>query len=512
MENFGKVGAYKLDLSAILENPPLRDPTRHIYTNRNLDMAKIEAIGFDMDYTLAQYHQSAMNELSIRKTIEKLIENYQYPREIEEAKLDHDFIIRGLVVDKQSGHIFKPDQYRRVGRCYHGYQPVSEEVRRRLYGNKPITINSDRFARVDTLFSLPETTLLAGIVEHYQGLQRPLPYPIDQIFTHIRQSIDLAHRDNSLKAEILSNLKQYLIPSPELGLALHKLRSAGKKLFLLTNSEDYYTQAVMSFLLNDALSFLPTWQDYFDVVIVSGNKPSFFTNHHPFVHLDPKHGPREESVRLKPQEIYANGNLQDLERMMNLTGDAILYIGDHMYSDIVRSKRSAWWHTALVIQELNDYLRLTHEQLPTLQRIHDLDRETCQLNDESNYQQTLTRSLEKIQPLLVGLEPSEAALIEQKRKLAMREAQEKKARLADRLSEMEALEHEVEVRFNPYWGRIFRERHEPSLFGAQVQSYADIYTSQVDNFLFYSPDQHFRAPRDRMPHEPGDSTSAHPRG
>ena len=69
------------------------------------------------------------------------------------------------------------------------------------------------------------------------------------------------------------------------------------------------------------------------------------------------------------------------------------------------------------------------------------------------------------------------------------------------LKEAEDLEAKVDVSFNRYWGRPFRERHELSHFGAQVKSYADIYTSQVSNFLFYSPDQHFRAERSFLPHE-----------
>ncbi|TMB02675.1 MAG: hypothetical protein E6J64_16205, partial [Deltaproteobacteria bacterium] len=38
-------------------------------------------------------------------------------------------------------------------------------------------------------------------------------------------------------------------------------------------------------------------------------------------------------------------------------------------------------------------------------------------------------------------------------------------------------------------------------FGEQVQDYADLYTSRVSNFLYYSPMQVFRSPRAIMPHE-----------
>jgi hypothetical protein len=64
---------------------------------------------------------------------------------------------------------------------------------------------------------------------------------------------------------------------------------------------------------------------------------------------------------------------------------------------------------------------------------------------------------------------------------------------------------EVEQRFergaNAYWGLVFKEGNENSRFGEQVQDYADLYTSRVSNFLYYSPMQVFRSPRAIMPHE-----------
>ncbi|MEO1173661.1 MAG: 5'-nucleotidase domain-containing protein, partial [Myxococcota bacterium] len=70
-------------------------------------------------------------------------------------------------------------------------------------------------------------------------------------------------------------------------------------------------------------------------------------------------------------------------------------------------------------------------------------------------------------------------------------------------AEMEALEHTVAERFNPYWGLVFKEDGELSRFGEQVTDYACVYTSRVSNFLGYSTFQYFRSARDQMPHERG---------
>lgn len=466
-----------LDLSAVLDASPPSDPTRRIYTNRNLNMEEIKAIGFDMDYTLVQYHQRAMDELAIRKTLDKLIEKYGYPTEIRNAKIDHDFIIRGLVVDKETGHICKLDQDRIVGRCYHGYQPISDEERRARYGTKPLSLSSDRFIRVDTLFSLPESTLLAGIIEHYKALNKELPKSPGELCLDIRDSIDQAHKDNTLKAEIMANLDKYIIRDPDLGPTLHKLKSAGKTLFLLTNSEHYYTSAVMSFLLDGVLPFFESWRDYFDVLIVDGRKPSFFNEPNPFMRLDESGEPTSEKVTaLLPRVIYSGGNIQELERLMNLTGDSLLYVGDHVYSDIVLSKLSGWWRTALVIQEMTEGIRQTIEYAPQLNRVYQLEQVARHLDDAINYHQTLTGSLERVQRLIVALTSPETHVIDSTRDKAMREIERKQNMLSQTLQELEDLESEIERSFNTYWGRLFRERHELSLFGAQMRSYSDIYT------------------------------------
>ena len=48
---------------------PTRIPrTRRVFVNRNLKMAGIDWVGFDMDYTLAIYNQAEMDKLSIRAT------------------------------------------------------------------------------------------------------------------------------------------------------------------------------------------------------------------------------------------------------------------------------------------------------------------------------------------------------------------------------------------------------------------------------------------------------------
>lgn len=327
---------------------------------------------------------------------------------------------------------------------------------------------------------------------------------------NIRQAIDEAHCDNTLKAEIIAHPAKYVLEDKDLGATLHKLKIAGKKIFLLTNSEHYYTEAVMSFLLDGVLPFFESWRDYFDIILVNGRKPSFFNDPNPFVRLDQHGNPLEETVNtLLPRQVYSGGNIHDLERMLNLTGAQILYVGDHIFSDIVISKRSAWWRTALVIQEMREGVKHTVTHADQFNRIYQLDQAARQIDDMINYQRTLTRSLERVQKLIVALTSPETHVIDSTRERAEQEIEQRKKQLDTMLAEAEKLESELDQSFNKYWGRPFREHHELSHFGAQVKVYADIYTSQVSNFLFYSPDQHFRAERSFLPHEREHLTVTH---
>ena len=149
----------------------------------------------------------------------------------------------------------------------------------------------------------------------------------------------------------------------------------------------------MTYLLDGSLPFYRSWSDYFDLVIVEGRKPNFFTKNAPFVLLDAEGNEVGAASDLKHSAIYKGGNLQDLERHLGRAGKEILYVGDHMYADILRSRKTATWSTALVVQEMEDNIRLTQGYMEDLQRINDLAESARRLDDGINYNLTLMKSL-----------------------------------------------------------------------------------------------------------------------
>lgn len=58
------------------------DIGKQIFCNRSLNMKNIVAVGFDMDYTLAQYKPETFESLAYQGTIKKLVYDLGYPSEV----------------------------------------------------------------------------------------------------------------------------------------------------------------------------------------------------------------------------------------------------------------------------------------------------------------------------------------------------------------------------------------------------------------------------------------------
>src|SRR5262249_49781096 len=110
-------------------------------------------------------------------------------------------------------------------------------------------------------------------------------------------------------------------------------------------------ERMMNYLLGGAMPEYPSFRHYFDVIIVAAQKPAFFQEHRPLLEREadevvPARFPLQRGV------IYEGGNLHDFENALGVTGDRVLYVGDHIYGDILRSKKESAWRTAMIIQEM----------------------------------------------------------------------------------------------------------------------------------------------------------------
>ena len=475
-----------------------------VFCNRNLRMDSIELIGFDMDYTLALYHQDKLERLSIDITLEKLIEKHGYPPEIRDLRYDPEWAIRGLMVDRRMGHVFKMDRHAYIGRCYHGYHLLTHDERKATYHSEKVNLSSDRYEWIDTLFGLPDACMYVSLVDWYDSVKPAHQVTYEQLFTDIRAAIDEAHRDDTLKSVIKNDLKAFIVKDPLLAETLHKFRSSGKKLFLLTNSLWDYTDVVMRYLLDGERKAYPSWRNYFDIVIVGGAKPAFFNERRPFVQIDAASGVEmpNEVRGLHRDRVYQGGNVIDFEETTGIRGEHVLYIGDHIYGDILRLRKQHMWRTAMVLQELEREIAVGDRLEGQIEDLDLLDRRRRNLESERDYQ---TMRLKRIQRMADELGPNGAlstkAKIDEAKRQTKLSLDSLRARLQLMTEEVDLLDDRIDRVFNPHWGSILREGNENSRFGEQVNDYADLYTSRVSNFGSYSPLRYFRAPRRPMPHE-----------
>jgi len=468
---------------------------RQVFVNRNLRMSTIELIGFDMDYTLAIYHQRRIEQISFELSLKKLVGNYGYPAEILHIPYDPHFAIRGLCMDKAHGNLVKMDRFGHVGRAMHGRTPLDSKEYKRLYRDERIRPFNPSYSWIDTLFSLPEACMFADIIEMLEVRQKQ-SVDYAQLCSDIRDAIDGIHRDGSLKEIILQNMEHYIYKDKELGPTLHKLRSGGKKLFLLTNSAHGYTQAVMSYLLDNAIPEYPSWKNYFDFIITDACKPLFFSGNAPFEEVEPENPLLETVSSLERGKIYQRGNLSDFERMTKIGGDAVLYVGDHIYGDILKSKQASLWRTCMVVQELEDEMSYLASRAEDILTLSELEQFRKNLDEEISSMRTTFNLFER----RLDKETPTPTLVQSRREArASLETLRQRFRETNDLSRQLALE--IDKGFNAYWGLVFKEGNETSRFGEQVEQYACIYTSRVSNLLFYSPMQYFRSARDFMAHE-----------
>lgn len=58
---------------------------------------------------------------------------------------------------------------------------------------------------------------------------------------------------------------------------------------------------------------------------------------------------------------------------MKARGKDVLYVGDHVFGDVLRSKKSRGWHTFLVVPELEHELRVWTGKRPLFEKLRELD-------------------------------------------------------------------------------------------------------------------------------------------
>jgi 5'-nucleotidase len=452
-------------------------------------MRSIRAIGYDMDYTLIHYRVDEWERRAFEHAKARLSE-MGWP--LGDLAFDPDSVIRGLTIDLDLGNLVKPTRFGYVIRAAHGKSFLEFDRLRRDYEATFVDLADDRWVFLNTLFSLSEASLFAQLVELHDAGRLPGVHGYTALYHTVRTTLDDAHMEGRLKEEILADPDRFVVADPDTVLALLDQKYAGKRLVLITNSEWAYTNQMMAYAFDPHLPGDGTWRDLFDAVFVSASKPAFFTTHRPLYRIvDKERGLMEPQIgALEPGAVFVGGCAPQLETHLGLSGDEILYVGDHLYSDVSVSKSLLRWRTALILRELESEIASAEEFAPTEERLVGLmDHKTRMEEDLARARLAQQRSRFGYAPPDEDASPAEEAIASLREELL---------RLDEEIAPLAIAAGKLR---NAAWGPLMRSGNDKSLFARQVERYADVYTSRVSNFLAATPFAYLRADRGSLPHD-----------
>ncbi|MCK6552149.1 HAD-IG family 5'-nucleotidase [Myxococcota bacterium] len=470
-----------------LETPPR---ARGIFCNRTLNLRTIKAIGYDMDYTLIHYHVDHWERRAYAHLKKRLLAR-GWP--VGDLEFDPSFVMRGLIIDTKLGNIVKANRFGYVKRGCHGTEMLDFDEQRRTYSRELVDLADRRWMFLNTSFAMSEGCMYAQLVDLLDKRQIPEVIGYDGLYAVVRSTLDEAHMEGQLKAEIMASPEQFVDLDRETALALLDQKSAGKKLLLITNSDWEYTRVMMSYAFDRFLPAPMTWRTLFDVTIVSANKPRFFEREAPAFEIVNEEGLCKPLVGGKIREggIYLGGHAGAVEAHLGLAGEEILFVGDHVFADVNVSKSLLRWRTALVARELEE----------EFEAVESFKVEQQQLEQLMATKERLEHQLSVIK--LEGLRAQHgmgdpAAPPSDELRVRAETLRNQLVELDGRIAPLAKQSSEL---LNARWGLFMRTGNDKSHLAKQVERYADIYTSRVANFLHHTPFVYLRSPRGTLPHD-----------
>lgn len=447
-----------------------------IYVNRLLNLKKIKVVGFDMDYTLVPYKIEKFEKLAHTSAIKRLVKNYSYPKEIRRLKFHLNRAILGLVIDKRNGNILKLSRFGKVKIAYHGLEEIDFRERQQIYRERVIDLRDSDFQSLDTAFAISAGVLFAQIVQlKKEGINLP---DYRRIAHDLSLCIDNLHKDGTLKAILQANFDEYVQRDFKVAATLERLKDYGKKLMIITNSDYAYSRILLDYALNPFLKKYKRWQELFELVVTLADKPNFFASPHRCLRIDTKTGQMINHEGPISRGIWQGGWFGAVQEGMGIPGDEILYLGDHIYGDVVSIKKLCDWRTALVLSGLDD-------ELEAIRETHDIQQEIDRLMKRKQFLERLVDMAELERHAGKRVQIPQVQVDEQEV-------------LNSRISR---LLEDLKPHFNPYWGEIFRAGIEESRYAEQVEKYACIYMTRVSDLFEYSPKTYFRPARRLLAHE-----------
>lgn len=452
-----------------------------VYVNRTLNLKRIRCIGLDMDHTLIRYNSENFEKLSHSTMVDKLVKTKGYPESLRSLKFDYSLAIRGLVVDRKQGNLLKVNRYSAIRASHNGLDPIDFKTQQKLYKSIYIDLAEKDYLAVDTTFSLSLAVLFSQIVD-LKKKDRNSSFPEFAIIADdVLGVLDEAHRDGSIKDHVRKNLADYVIKDERVVQGLERYKNHGKKLFVLTNSDFHYTKLLLDYAINPFLKKHKNWSELFDFTITLAQKPKFFIGKDRYLKVNAADGSMTNYDSKLAPGIYQGGNARTFTEDLNLEGDEILYVGDHIYGDILRLKKDCNWRTAMVIEELDSEI----------------------VNNQKSEQ--ITHDIEALMKTKEPLEDQMTEIMTKKVEANVDADESVVGPLQKKISEIDTQISQLIKKqmsyYNPSWGPLMRAGNEESYFAHQVDRFACVYMTKLSDLLDHSPRTYFRAHRRLLAHE-----------
>lgn len=453
----------------------------NVYVNRTLNLKRIRYLGLDMDHTLIRYNSEEFEKLSHSVIKEKLVKTKDYPQEVLNLPFDFNLAIRGLVIDRRRGNLIKLNRHSAIRSTYHGLKPLDFKTQSKMYQSTYIDLSDSNYLAIDTTFSISLAIIYAQIVE-LKNNNKNLVFPdFSTMATDVLMALDEAHRDGSLKEVVKNDLARFIIKDPQVVAGLEKFKLHGKKIFIVTNSDFHYTKLLLDYAITPFLKNHKSWTDLFEFTVVSAQKPRFFYDDLKFLKINVADGTMTNVNEKLAPGVYQSGGAKSFTHDLNLQGDEILYIGDHIYGDILRLKKDCGWRTAMVIEEIA-------KEVQTNKLTESLTREI----------EVLMRKKEPLEDQLTDLMTLK---IEDQKKVDENEIESLQKQISEIDTSISNLLKKQQTHYNEHWGLLMRAGNEESYFAYQVDRYACVYMAKIGDLLEHSPRTYFRAHRRPLSHE-----------
>lgn len=473
-----------------------------VYVNRAINLAGIELIAFDHDFTLAPWDphlwEGKIFEIALGRLREQAA-GQGIPPQVFAHWRYAPHTIRGLVVDKYTGYILKLDAQRlpvqiALGTTMLGPRRL-QQVLEQVYGNQPLDVeqpssrDSGRYLLVNSPFDMARVQLfqrLCDLRSRNVGALAKLSF--EALYDLANVAVDYANGDaQRLKLEVLKDPSRYRQAGPETDRALEEATRllqawgrAGRKRALITNSSWPFVRAAMPAFYGDA------WRDLFELVIVEAKKPDFFGAGRPFEQLasegSASFDPVAADAQLRHDTIYRRGNIAALGRSFGLEARRMLYVGDDLGQDSAAPRR-AGLYTVGVVPELGEDRRWAQEHRPLIERRSRLIDRLQELEHERGLSQqakTLaSRASSGAGSMILSGDPCDA-----------HHAQHEELRALT--SALRAVDREIQQAWGPWGPPTHGVPGHPSLLAQHAFDHADILVPHAGALGRFTPTERVR--------------------